>query len=466
MEQSAGEVKYCIIGAGASGLAVAKNFRQRGIPFDCIERESEVGGLWNEATGAGRVYKSTHMVSSKEFTAFDDYPMPDDYPLYPNHKQAMAYLHDYADHFGILDAVELNTSVESLERWDDGWKVQIAGERTPRKYAGVVIANGHHEIPRMPDIPGRFTGEFLHSVAYRHPSQLAGKRVLVVGAGNSGGDIAVDAVHHAKSTYHSMRRGYYFVPRFLLGIPIDDVIDFVEKFRLPRWLRQRMFGLGYLLAVGPNWRYGLPTPEHRILDTHPTVNSELPVMVAEGRLTIKPDITGFSGSRVSFADGSEVDVDLVVAATGFIPQFPFFDQSQFFDDARRPKLQLNVFHPEWDDLFVVGLINANGSMWRVADYQAQLVSGFIQTCESAPQRARAFRTRIAAADRRERSKRFLQTERHRLEVDYHGYSRLLKRLARKLAALTVRQDAAAKPAINEDLNDGNMETEAKRMRAA
>ena len=466
MGSLAGENKYCIIGAGASGLAVAKNFKEQGIAFDCIERESEIGGLWNEATDTGRVYKSTHMVSSKEFTAFDDYPMSDDLPLYPSQQQAMAYLRDFAAHFGLVDSIELNKTVESLERTDSGWKVQISGESEPRQYAGVVIANGHHDKPRLPDIPGRFTGEFMHSVDYRNPSQLAGKRVLVIGAGNSGGDIAVDAVHHAESTFHSMRRGYYFVPRFLFGIPTDDVIDFIEKFRPPRWLRQRMYGLGHLIAVGPNWRYGMPTPEHRILDTHPTVNSELPVMAAEGRVTIKPDVTGFSGANVTFADGSTEKVDMVVAATGFMPQFPFIDRDHLVDASGRPKMHLNVFHPEWDNLFMVGLINANGSMWRIADYQSRLISGFVRTCEQAPERVQAIRDRLAAADRRERAKRFLSSERHRMEVDYHEYSRLLKRLVRKLGALPVARATGSEQQRDPGRDDGDIGAQNKRMRAA
>ena len=335
-----------------------------------------------------------------------------------------------------MDAIEFETTVESVTRGEQGWQVKVAGEDSPRDYAGVVIANGHHEIPRLPELPGQFDGEVMHSSSYRDPSQLAGKRVLVIGAGNSGCDVAVDAVHHAKAAIHSMRRGYYFLPRFLLGIPLDDVIDFVEFFRFPRWLRQRLYGLGHRLAVGPNWRYGLPTPKHRILDSHPTVNAELPSLVAEGRLTVKPDIKKFSGRRACFADGSEMDVDLVVCATGYQPHFPFIDKVHIVDDTNRSRLHLNVFHPEWDDLFVIGLVNANGSMWRLADQQSKLVAGYIAARGVDASRAEKLRQSIAERYAATNVGQYLNSDRHRLEVDYFDYHRRLSRLIAKLKPLT------------------------------
>jgi hypothetical protein len=446
------ELRYCVIGAGASGIAAAKNFRERGIPFDWIEREGDIGGIWNPETKAGRVYKSTHMVSSKEFTWFDDYPMPEDYPLFPSHQLALSYLRDYAREFGILDTVELNTSVESLNRDEAGWQVQIEGEARPRSYSGVVIANGHHEVPRMPPMPGRFFGEILHSSQYRNPTQLAGKRVLIIGAGNSGGDLAVDAVHHAREAILSMRRGYYFIPRFLFGIPVDDVIDFVEFFRPPRWLRQIMYGIGHRLAVGPNWRYGLEMPKHKILDTHPTVSAELPSLVAEGRLSVKPDVAEYDGSSVRFTDGSEAEIDLVVTATGYAPKFPFIDKDEIVDENGRSRLLGRVFHPEWDDLFVVGLINANGSMWRLADYQARLVSGYIVAKQLEPKRAEKLRDKLAASGPGGAPGAYVDSDRHRLEVDYHDYRRYLLKLVKGLGKtatqgrLTVPGDSAS-PAV-------------------
>jgi thioredoxin reductase len=423
--------KVCIIGAGASGLAAAKTFRERGIPFDCLERENDIGGLWNANTPTGVVYDSTYLVSSRKHTGFDDYPLPDDYPIYPSHALALDYLRDYAKHFGIFDLIEFNTTVERVERDGDGWAVQVAGESRPRYYRALVLANGHHNEPRMPDIPGTFSGEIMHSRDYRTMSQLTGKRVVVVGVGNSGCDIAVDATNVARSVHHSMRRGTYFAPKFLLGRATDGVQNFCEKIPMPRWLRNRLYTFTHLLLVGRNSYYGLPTPEHWLLDTHPTVNTVLPQLVAHGRIDVKPQITEFSGSTVRFSDGSEVEADLVVFATGYKISNPFIDDSGWFRADGRLRFFLNVFHPRYDDLFTIGLIQANGSIWRVANDQAKLVASYLVACAQDPERARWFRGLKSEADGDDLNETYVASERHRLEFNYYAYRRTVARLLRR-----------------------------------
>src|SRR5262245_359493 len=133
------KLRYCIIGAGASGLAVAKNFVERGIPFDCLEREQDIGGLWNIATPSGIVYETTHLVSSISSTGFDDLPMLDeDYPEYPNHARVLGYFRDYASKFGLSGHIELGRAVTRVAPRGDGlWDVGVAGEASPRVYRGV-----------------------------------------------------------------------------------------------------------------------------------------------------------------------------------------------------------------------------------------------------------------------------------------------------------------------------------------
>jgi hypothetical protein len=450
--------KVCIIGAGSSGLAAAKTFAERGIPFDCLEREADIGGLWNETTGTGVVYDSTFLVSSRKYTGFEDFPIPEEYPTYPSHRETLAYLRAYAIHFGILDHIQLNTTVERAEKIEDGWRVQVAGEGRPRFYRALVIANGHHHEPRIPHIPGQFAGEILHSSEYRTLRQLADKRVVVVGAGNSAADIVVDAAAISRRIYLSMRRGTFFVPKFLFGRPMDGIINFIEKVPLPRWLRNRLYTHWHLLMVGKNERYGLPEPEHRIMDTHPTMNTALPQLCAHGRIGVKPEITAFDGHKVRFSDGSEVEADLVVFATGYEIAIPFLDDDMIFDAAGRPRLYLNVFHPEHDDFFAVGLIQANGSIWRLADLQSQLVASFLVAQAEGHERAdwmRKLKTQgWTAFDHAD----YVPSARHRLEANYYDYRRALKRHLRrfgKLAnrqmppgALSTRSASAAGPAAN------------------
>ena len=322
--------KVCIIGAGSSGLAAAKTFAERGIPFDCLERENDIGGLWNETTGTGVVYDTTYLVSSRKYTGFEDYPMPEEYPTYPSHREALAYMREYAQNFGILDRIQFNTTLERVERTDEGWLVRIAGAR-PRLYRAVVIATGHHDVPRFPKIPGKFTGEIMHSRDYRSVKQLIDKVVVVVGAGNSACDIVVDATSVARAVYQSMRRGTYFVPKFMLGRPTDGIVNFCEKMPMPRCLRNIIYTIWHKLMVGSNARYGLPEPEHRIMDTHPTMNTVLPQLAAHGRIGIKPEITELKGRKVCFADGTEVEADLLVYATGYEIALPLIDNNLVFD---------------------------------------------------------------------------------------------------------------------------------------
>jgi cation diffusion facilitator CzcD-associated flavoprotein CzcO len=428
-------IRFCIVGAGAAGLAVAKNFKQRGIPFDCFERETDIGGLWNAETPSGVVYDTAHMVSSRDMTAFDDFPMPSDYPIYPSHRQAMAYLRSYAEEFGILEEIRLGTAVEHIEESNGGWDVRIAGETQPRHYDGVVIANGHHDEPRWPDYPGDFDGALLHSRDYRSPSQLAGKRVLVVGAGNSACDIVNDAIHHADEVMLSVRRGYYILRKYTFGLPTDKVVNMFEAMRLPRWLRQWLYVLAHRIVTGSARRYGLPMPKHWILDSHPTLNSELPSHVGHGRVEVKPDIDSFAGSKVKFVDGSEAEPDLVVLGTGYRISFPFIDDNLLLGPQGSPKLFLNVFHPDKDTLFAAGLIQANGSIWRLADYQAQLISSFIVAKAQDCEQARWFGGLKSAGDRADHRGRYVASERHMLEHDYYAYGRALRKLVKKFGEM-------------------------------
>ena len=434
MDVKSGTDKVCIIGAGSSGLAAAKTFAERGIPFDCLEREGDIGGLWNEATGTGVVYDTTYLVSSRKYTGFEDYPVPDEYPAYPSHRETLAYLRAYAINFDILDRIELNAKVAHAERAvDGGWRVQVEGEERRRFYRALVIANGHHHLPRTPKIPGTFTGEIMHSRDYRSVKQLADKRVVVVGAGNSGCDIVVDGTSVAQRVYLSMRRGTYFVPKYVFGRPMDGIINFCEKIPMPRWLRNRLYTHWHRLMVGKNERYGLP--EHRIMDTHPTMNTVLPQLAGHGRIGVKPDITEFAGDKVRFSDGSEVEADLVVFATGYEISIPFIDNDLLFGSDGQPLLYLNVFHPELNDLFAVGLIQANGSIWRLADDQSQLVANYLIAQAERHERADWFKALKRQGHNSMVQGSYVKSDRHKLEANYYAYRRALKRHRRRFGAM-------------------------------
>jgi hypothetical protein len=422
----------CIIGAGPSGLTVAKNFAERGIPFECLEREADIGGIWNSQTTHGRVHTSTHMISSKRLTEFTDFRMPREYPHYPRHDQALAYLRSYASRFNLHDRIQLETGVERIEKNGSLWRVTTNRGGEPVDYAAVVIANGHHCIPIMPTWCGQFSGDVIHASAFKEPSILKDRRVLIVGAGNSGCDIAVEAAQHAASAVLSMRRGYYVMPKYLFGAPLDRCGATLDRWRLPLWLNRLVTRACLNVAVGPVSRYGLPRPDHRLLASHPIVNSQLLHVLGHRRLQIKPAVAAVEGTVVHFVDKTELDVDLIICATGYQIEFPFCDASTIPWDSHRPALFLNVFHPQYDDLFVAGLIQPNGGIWQLVDLQSQLIARFILAVRNQSRAADWFRKQKRnGADAGCGGLKYVDSPRHAVEVDYFRYQRRLQRMIAK-----------------------------------
>ncbi len=443
-QQSDRSDRFCIVGAGASGLAVAKTFVARGIPFDCLEREQDIGGLWNFSSPGGIVYETTHLVSSISSTGFDDLPMRDeDYPEYPSHERVLGYFRDVVSTFGLGPHIAFGKAVEGVAPEGGLWAVTVAGESRPRLYRGVVIASGHHAVPRMPTFPGTFAGEILHSRDYKSPRQLRDRRVLVVGCGNSAADIVADAVHGGSQVFLSIRRGYWFVPKFIFGFPTGDVISYAEMVPMPKLLRRWLFQATLWLVQGPPSRYRMPDPDYAIDQAHPTMTDQIPRFVAHGQLAVKPQVARYEGDRVVFADDTSEPIDTVVLATGYEPVIPFIDPELVFGPGGRPRLHLNVVHPTHWGLFAAGLAQANGSMWRLADYQGQLIADLIVSAEKVPDRARRMRELVASQDAASRGRAFVASDRHRLEVNYYDYRRLLRSIARRFGDVRAMNLTAA-----------------------
>lgn len=424
--------RYCIVGAGSSGLTVLKNFRQSGIACDCIEREDDVGGNWYYGRPASSVYASTHLISSKRLTEYTDFPMPADYPEFPSHRQAWDYLRNYARHFRLYEAIEFGTGVERIEPEGDVWQVALSGgngRTETRRYRGIVIANGHNWDPKWPGLEGNFDGKLIHSADYKTPDLLTGKRVLVIGAGNSGCDIAVESALHADKTFQSMRRGYHYLPKFIRGKPVDQCGERLLRARLPLWARRFISQLSVRFAVGKPQSYGLPEPDHRLFETHPIINSQMLYYVGHGRITPKPDVQRLCGSSAEFVDGSREAIDVIICATGFRITFPFIDAAHLNVRDGRPELFLNIFHPRHDHLFVAGLIQPDSGQWGLVDYQAQLISRFIQAARAGDPRADTFRRlKRHAPSNLSGGIQYLDSTRHLLEVEHFSYRNRLKKL--------------------------------------
>lgn len=387
--------RYAVIGAGPSGLAAARALRRRGIDVDGYEASHGVGGLWDITNPRSTMYESAHLISSRTTTEFAEFSMRSRVD-YPGHRVLKEYFQEYADHFDLTGLFRFSTRVARLEPRDGGWDLTSIGpdgEET-RWYTGVVLANGTLAEPNVPTFRGEFAGELLHTSAYTSPEQLRGKRVLLIGAGNSGCDIAVDAVHHAVSVDMSVRRGYYFVPRYLFGKPSDTLN---QGRPLPARIKQALDSRVLRAFTGDPVRFGFPKPDYRIYESHPIVNTLILNHLGQGDLRIRADIDRFDGSTVHFRDGSADDYDLVLLATGYALDYPFVDRQHLHWRGASPRLFLNVFPSSFNGLYVMGMIEASGIGWQGRYEQADLLGAYLEAVENDPARADRFRARVTGA---------------------------------------------------------------------
>ncbi|USQ76888.1 flavin-containing monooxygenase [Ornithinimicrobium cryptoxanthini] len=390
---------YAVIGAGPSGLAAARNLQRFGLPWTGYELADGVGGLWDIEAPRSTVYASAHLISSRTTTEFTEHPMPAGTPDYPSHRHLLDYFASFADRFDLRAGYRFGTEVAEVVPDGDRWVVRSTGPGgipQEQTHAGVIIANGTLSEPNVPDLPGHFDGELFHTAAYKHGEVFAGKRVLVVGGGNSGCDIAVDAVHHAASVDISMRRGYHFVPKYVFGRPADTLNGGRP---LPARIKQAVDTRLLRMFTGDPTRFGFPEPDHKLYESHPVVNSLILHHAGHGDVTVRPDLERLDGDGVVFRDGSRQAYDVVVLATGYRLHYPFVERSllSWPEGSGAPSLYLQVASPAVDNLFVVGMVEAAGIGWQGRYEQAELVAAYLAAQRSAPERAATMRAR--ASDR-------------------------------------------------------------------
>jgi cation diffusion facilitator CzcD-associated flavoprotein CzcO len=408
---------YAIIGAGPMGLCTARQLHKHGIDFVGFELHADVGGLWDIENPHSTMYESAHLISSKGTTQFAEFPMRDEVAPYPHHSEMRRYFRDYAEHFGLYAHYQFSTRVVEIQRLEQGWKLISEQDGVQREWLfdGVLMANGTLHTPNQPALPGPFSGELMHSSAYRSAAVFDGKRVLVVGCGNSACDIAVDAVHRAASVDLSVRRGYYFLPKFTLGRPTDTLGGAIK---LPRPLKQWLDGLLVRALVGKPSQYGLPDPDYKLYESHPVMNSLVLHHLGHGDIKARRDVARVEGQLVTFSDGEQAEYDLILQGTGYKLDYPFIDRTHLNwpSSAGAPQLYLNVFHPEYDDLFMLGMVEASGLGWQGRDEQAELVALYIQGLQAGSQAARDFQ-----ALKRERASMRLDGGYHYLQLERMAY---------------------------------------------
>lgn len=413
----------CVIGAGSSGITACKALVDRGIPFDCFEKSDRVGGNWvfGNRNGMSSAYRSLHINTSRQRMEYADYPMPASYPDFPHHTQIAAYFDAYVDHFGLRELITFELGVEHAALGSDHlWTVTLEGGEQ-RRYDALIVANGHHWDPKWPEppYPGEFAGEQLHAHHYVDAAAWRDKNVLVVGIGNSAMDIAVESSYVAARTFLSSRRGAYILPKYVFGRPLDQIGTAGPMTLLPWPVRRTMLAAIYRIAVGRVEDYGLPAPDHRIGEAHPTVSADFLNRIAHGEVTWKPSIAKLESDRVSFQDGTREPVDVIVWCTGYKVSFPFFDPQLISAPDNDLPLFRRVFRPGIENLFFIGLLQPLGAIMPLAEAQGRWVAEYLAGDYHLPPEPI-----MQAETGREREliyRRYVASSRHTMQVDFDAY---------------------------------------------
>ncbi|MDX1620337.1 MAG: NAD(P)-binding domain-containing protein [Nitriliruptorales bacterium] len=383
---------YAVIGAGPSGLAAGRALKRDDIPFVVYERHDGIGGMWDITNPGTPIYESAHFISSRTLSALDGLPFPEDYPDYPRHDQLLAYLREFARRFRLEPHVRLSTGVERIERRPEGGWTVVLDNGEEVDHAGVIMASGSQWTPNLPDYPGEWDGDAYHSKHYRSRDQLRDRRVLVVGAGNSGCDIACQAATAADAAAISTRRAYWIVPKHIFGQPTDVFARSTPGF-VPGPVEQRFFAVLLRTVVGDLKRYGWPEPDHLPLATHPILNSEILLHLAHRDLVHRPDLERLEGDRVRFVDGTVEPYDLIIWATGYRLSWPYLDRDELrWPRPNDPGLFLNVFSRDHDDLFALGFVETDAGAWPHISLQADLISQVILDQHERPAQAARWRS--------------------------------------------------------------------------
>jgi hypothetical protein len=416
----------CIIGAGCSGITTAKRLAEFGISYDQFELSDDVGGNWyfGNPNGRSAVYESLHIDTSTARLQFEDFPAPADYPDFPHHTLIHDYFRAYVDEFGLRDKIAFGTGVDKAVRNSGGgWDVTLSTGET-RSYSDLVVANGHHWSPRFPDYPGTFAGDLIHSHAYVNPFepiQMRGKRVIVVGMGNSAMDIASELSSRwmAEKLYVSARRGVWVLPKYRNGVAADKVMA------PPDVPREVGLAAGRQLIkelVGNMSNYGLPEPDHEPLSAHPSVSADFLTKAGSGDIHMLAAIERLDGNTVHLADGKSVEADVIVCATGYEMKFPFFDDAETElhpDDEHRYPLFKRMIKPGVDHLFFMGLAQSSPTIVNLAEQQSKLLARLLTGTYELP--SVEDQVRIMCEDEAAHLAQFYAAPRHTIQVDFGRY---------------------------------------------
>lgn len=408
--------RVAVVGAGPSGLVTVKELIEEGHQPVCFERAPSLGGVFRFSEHDGVVWESCRLTSSGPLTAFSDYPMPPGCDGHLSIGQYVDYLQRYADAFDVSRHIRFGSTVKSVAQSpNDGWTVQTSDATGSHEesFDAVAICSGLHQNPELTKFAGQetFTGEIIHGARYRRPAQVVGKKVLIVGAGESGADIVAEVAANAAETVLSLRRGIAVLPRKIFQKPNDYQTSRIRNSSAP-WVsetrnpadnsKRTVYRYAFLplvvvdkclqLLIKALWEFlpmffassvreirtNLQTRKMRssllkesggtLTEQFGTKSDDFVRAIVKGLCRRSPAISRFAGPRVFFEDGSHFNPDLVILCTGFETRIPILD-SRLADAPR----YLHAFNPSvGTSLGFIGFLRpAFGAIPPLAELQAR-----------------------------------------------------------------------------------------------
>ena len=368
---SKGSKRVAVIGAGASGLCAAKYLLHSGFDVTVFEIGSQIGGMWCYQNDSGRssAYRTLHINTSRGVTQFGDFDFAADTQAFPDHRDMHRYLVAYADHFGVTPRIRFNCRVAQLQPVKPGWRLAL-GDGSSEVFDAVLVASGHLSKPmHVPDLAS-FGGTYLHSHDYREPEAFVGKRICVVGVGNSACDIASDVCVTAPPSVLVARSGVNILPKLMFGRAFTDITAQIQRPWIPRALRRRLIRFLVWLMHGDITRLGFKRPDTL---THVTSNATVVTDIAYRRIVVKQGIDKIEGSDITFADGTTEPFDVLIAATGYEIDLDFVPPEIVPVTDNKLDLYLRMVPPDYPGLFFMGFFNTDTALNMVFEHQARWV---------------------------------------------------------------------------------------------
>lgn len=440
--------RICIVGGGASGLTAIKACKEQGLIPICYEWTKNIGGLWryreDDIHGLGSVMRSTIINSSKEMSSFSDFPPPKEYPNYMHNSKMIRYIELYAKQFDLVRHVEFEQEVKDISQAPDfettgRWvvTVQKVGSEEPRKevFDGVMVCAGHHVFPIIPKFPGQdeFQGRIIHTHSYKKPNGYDDKKVLVVGVGNSGGDVAVELSNIASQVYLSTRRGCWVIHRVgPNGRPLDTCYMKRSLNVFFNWLPYPIVCSIVERKMNSRFDHELYRlkPEHHIFGQHPMVNDALPNRILSGTVEVRGDVNRFTAKGVIFeGESEETEVNEVVLATGYKIYFPYLSKDIVEVDDNKVELYQFAIPPrlKHKTLILIGLGQPVGALFPISELQSRIFALHMADKIQLPSEE----DMLADIKKKdiEMKKRYFSGPRHTIQMDWINYMDELATLA-------------------------------------